>query len=129
MSRCFKVDDVLAETVLASTTSGLQASWLLDWGSAKGTGAVNTEAERTRITCQVYKPGGNHAPHEHESIEQTYYILSGTGRVHIAGEEWDVGPGTMAFIPAKVRHFIENTGNSDLVHLLVNVNLGAGRPD
>lgn len=128
MARCFKVSDVLAETVKASTTSGLRASWLIDWGSDEGTNAVNREAARTRITCQVYRPGGSHAAHHHESIEQTYYVLSGVGRVHIGDEVFPAEPGTMAFIPAKMDHWIENTGTGDLVHLLVNVNLGDGDP-
>ena len=128
MARCFTVADVMARAVTASATSGLEVSWLVDWGSEEGAHAANREAERTRITCQVYRPGGSHARHQHESIEQTYYVLSGQGRVHIADEVHDVGPDAMVFIPVKVDHWIENTGDADLVHLLINVNLGPGKP-
>ena len=61
-------------------------------------------------------PYGSHP----DPYEEAYYILSGQA-VFTLGDgpkkSYDVGPGTVAFIPAGCNHQIKNTGSEDLVML------------
>ena len=62
-------------------------------------------------------PGRSTNEHCHPGTEEIYYILEGSGRMRIDGEERDVGPGDgIAILPGR-RHKIWNIGNSDLVLL------------
>ena len=49
------------------------------------------------------EPGGHTPDHEHP-WEHENYVLSGKGQVTIAGEDYDVGPGYVLFVPPGVRH-------------------------
>lgn len=62
-------------------------------------------------------PGGKHpAP-----FDEAYYVLSGTGRLFLGepAEEFDLDPGTVAFIPGGTAHSIINIGTGDLELLTV----------
>lgn len=62
-------------------------------------------------------PGAATDAHYHPRTEEIYYILRGTGRMRIAGEERAVGPGDGIAIPPGAPHRIENSGSADLVFL------------
>ena len=55
-------------------------------------------------------PGASTTPHYHPQTEEIYYILGGTGRMQIASEQRDVGPGDAIAIPPGAIHTITNTG-------------------
>jgi mannose-6-phosphate isomerase-like protein (cupin superfamily) len=55
-------------------------------------------------------PGASTTPHFHPRTEEIYYIVEGTGRMQIADEFRDVGPGDAVAIPPAARHQITNTG-------------------
>ncbi len=59
-------------------------------------------------------PGGTHLRHHHEP-EETYYVVSGKGRVEIDDVRTDVGPGTAVFIPPNATHALHCTGAEPLV--------------
>ena len=65
--------------------------------------------------------GGHAAPHYHPIAEESYYILSGTGRMVLDGQEREVSAGQMVAIPAGQIHAIYNDGAEDLVFLAVCV--------
>ena len=58
--------------------------------------------------------------HEHEATEQVYYFLSGTGRMKIDGEMYDVREGDAVHIPPKVKHQLSNTGDDWVEHLIIS---------
>jgi mannose-6-phosphate isomerase-like protein (cupin superfamily) len=58
--------------------------------------------------------GGSTTPHYHVRTEEIYYILSGAGRMRIAGETRQVGPGDAIAIPPGLEHEITNTGGETL---------------
>lgn len=62
-------------------------------------------------------PGGRHP----SPFDEAYYVLSGTGRLFLGepAEEFDLEPGTVAFIPGGTYHAIINTGEADLELLTV----------
>ncbi|MDX6594397.1 MAG: hypothetical protein QOJ13_3593 [Gaiellales bacterium] len=41
------------------------------------------------------------SPHDQDEI---YHVVSGRGRIRVAGEDRDVGPGSVVFVPAQVEH-------------------------
>lgn len=62
-------------------------------------------------------PGASTTPHYHPQTEEIYYILSGRGRMEIAGESREVGPGDAIAIPPGQVHQITNTGGEVLKFL------------
>jgi oxalate decarboxylase len=68
------------------------------------------------------RPGAMREMHWHPNADEWQYYISGSGRMAIfAGGEniqtKDFHPGDVGYIPRSMGHFIENTGNSDLVFL------------
>jgi mannose-6-phosphate isomerase-like protein (cupin superfamily) len=51
-------------------------------------------------------PGGSTTPHFHRRTEEIYYILEGSGRMLIDGQESRVGPGDAIAIPPGAVHQI-----------------------
>ena len=56
----------------------------------------------------VLDPGAAVPLHFH-NCEESVLVLSGHGRAHVDGEEYDVGPGDVSRIPAGIAHFFRNT--------------------
>ena len=50
---------------------------------------------------------------------EVYYILSGSGTMHVAGEAAAVGPGHTIVVPAGAEQWIENTNDHDLEFLCI----------
>ena len=48
---------------------------------------------------------------------EVYYILSGAGVMHVAGEEAEVSAGDTIYVPPGAHQFITNTGDIPLVFL------------
>lgn len=69
------------------------------------------------MTCGVSEIGAGHPDklllHSHAQVE-VYYFLSGTGVVHIDGEEYAAKAGTTVFIPGNSVHGVRNTGEDTL---------------
>jgi mannose-6-phosphate isomerase-like protein (cupin superfamily) len=77
----------------------------------------NSSARRQSLAEATIPVGGAVAEHFHNTTEEFYYILSGTGLMKIEDELREVGPGdTVIIIPGK-RHKITNSGQVPLVLL------------
>lgn len=81
---------------------------------------ANTEELPLRYSLAhaVVKHGGRSTRHRMKTSE-VYYILRGTGRMHIDDEEADVHEGQAVVIPPGAVQWIENTGDSDLCFLCI----------
>jgi mannose-6-phosphate isomerase-like protein (cupin superfamily) len=55
------------------------------------------------------RPGGEQRVHTH-TPEQIYFILEGSGRMTVGGEEAAVRPGDCVFIPSGAPHGLKNDG-------------------
>ena len=64
-------------------------------------------------------PGDSTLPHRLRESSEVYYILSGTGIMHIDTEMAPVREGQAIYIPPGSVQFIENTGTGDLVTLAI----------
>lgn len=56
-------------------------------------------------------PGGSTQGHHHVRAEEIYYILEGRGKMQVADETQEVGPGDAIAIPPGVYHKITNVGD------------------
>jgi mannose-6-phosphate isomerase-like protein (cupin superfamily) len=71
------------------------------------------------VAHAIIPPGETTLPHRLRVATELYYILSGTGRMHISAESRDVLAGQVVLIPPQKIQYIENTGSSDLVFLCI----------
>ena len=63
------------------------------------------------------KPGGQVPSHVHDNEEQTYWIISGKGKIRLGNEEYDVKGGQAVYIPLGTEHTIKNTGEEPLEYV------------
>ena len=76
------------------------------------TPSVNQSLAEVRI-----EPGNATSNHIHRKTEEIYFILSGTGRMHLSKKEIIVGKDDAIIIPNGREHKIENIGDTELVFL------------
>jgi len=53
-------------------------------------------------------------PHQHEDIEEVYYVLNGKGKMRIGDEERPVSEGDAIYLPPRIIHTLKNTGTYPL---------------
>jgi mannose-6-phosphate isomerase-like protein (cupin superfamily) len=68
---------------------------------------------------EVLPVGAAVGRHHHLETEEVYYILQGQGRMTVGSEVRDVAAGDAVFIPLKMAHTLENTGDEPIRLLLV----------
>lgn len=66
-------------------------------------------------------PGTASLKHYHPVAEESYFILSGQGRIVLDGASSPLSPGDAVAIPANVIHQIFNEGSTELVFIAVCV--------
>jgi quercetin dioxygenase-like cupin family protein len=71
-------------------------------------------ASEFRLSLAKFKPGTTAEPHTHE-WEHAMYILKGTAKAVINGEEGIITEGMLAFVPRNAVHSIKNIGNDELM--------------
>jgi mannose-6-phosphate isomerase-like protein (cupin superfamily) len=52
--------------------------------------------------------------HSHGDMEEVFYFLDGTGLMQIEEETYSVAPGDRFIIPARVEHYLQNTGQTPM---------------
>ncbi|MAF24701.1 mannose-6-phosphate isomerase [bacterium] len=73
---------------------------------------------RYSLAHAIVKPGEKSRPHRLKNSE-VYYILEGTGVMHIDDETSEVVPNQTIYIPPQSTQWIENTGGVDLKFLAI----------
>lgn len=82
-----------------------------DWGAIKWLSTPQiTGATKFSAGIVLLKPGKGHDTHNHPGTEEILYCISGYGVQTVAGEERELKPGMMIFIPPGVLHSTINTG-------------------
>ncbi len=73
------------------------------------------------LFCDVYcfEPGQEQAGHRHAVGDKLYYVLAGTGRIRVGGDDRDVRPGDLVCAPAGEDHAVRNSGSERLALLVV----------
>ena len=62
----------------------------------------------------LIEPGVAIEPHEHEDVEEVYYVLQGQGEMRIGEEERSVSQGDAIYLPPQKTHTLRNTGTYPL---------------
>ncbi len=77
--------------------------------------------ETSRMFCDVYgfEPGQEQVAHAHAGSDKVYYVIEGTGRFTVDGEERELGPGHAVLAPAGSSHAVKNLGQHRLALLVV----------
>lgn len=70
----------------------------------------------------IVKPGGLRALHWHQNADEWQYYIQGKGRMTVffngsKARTADFNPGDVGYIPKTFGHYIENTGDTDLIFL------------
>lgn len=82
--------------------------------------ADRTPTEAMTVGITEIEPGQANEIFLHQHAQpEVYYILAGHGVVQISGEEYDLQPGSLVFIPGDAPHGLRNTGNEVLRLLYV----------
>jgi mannose-6-phosphate isomerase-like protein (cupin superfamily) len=77
--------------------------------------AYRNSAIRNQSLAEARVPvGGSTLEHYHVKTEEIYFIIHGTGRMRMDGEERPVRVGDAIAIPPGARHKLWNTGNETL---------------
>ena len=84
-------------------------------------GSVAGGSQQHSLAQIVIPPGKSSLRHYHPVAEESYMILSGTGRLELDGQTANMGPGDSVVIRPRQVHRIWNTGDEDLVLLAVCV--------
>ncbi|ERN42203.1 mannose-6-phosphate isomerase [Rubidibacter lacunae KORDI 51-2] len=71
-------------------------------------------ALRYSLAHAIVPPGQVSVPHALKTSE-VYYIISGTGEMHIDDEAQLIGPGDAVYIPPNAKQYVRNTGSEPLL--------------
>lgn len=69
---------------------------------------------RSQLVLMSIPPGDDVGEELHEHVEQTLFVVKGTGVAHLAGQQHEVGPGSVVLVPPGIRHNLVNVGSEPL---------------
>ena len=89
-----------------------------------------SHASTSEVFIVEIPPGGAPPLHQHDDMEQIFYVLEGQGRLEIGGESeaFLVEPGDVVRIPPATLHTIHCLGTTTLRYIAVDC-FTEGRPD
>jgi len=71
-------------------------------------------ASRFAFGTQTVPPGCHIREHSHDRVEEMIFVLGGTGRAVLDGENVRMEPGTAIYLGLNRRHMFVNEGSEDL---------------
>jgi len=92
---------------------------------------ISPELQEVKNICvgmTLLPPGSKSSDHIHEKGEETWYILSGRGKVIVDGEEEEVSSDTVVVIMPGQKHQLVNTGDETFKVLWMHTPPGAEKP-
>jgi quercetin dioxygenase-like cupin family protein len=76
--------------------------------------------EQLGLSLAIFPRGyATHGHGAHVDREHAYYVVSGAMEVTIGGQTSSAGPGDVVFFPRGIEHDHRNSGEGDLVVLIV----------
>ena len=78
---------------------------------------ISSEKESSNglVTGLAELPVGARLPLHHHEPDESYYVVSGRGKVEIDGHEAEIGPGSAMYVPSNAKHAVQCTGEEPLV--------------
>lgn len=74
--------------------------------------------ETASLAHVIMQPGSASLLHRHETLTETYYILSGKGEITIGERTRPVQTDDLILVPPHAPHRLRNTGETELIHLV-----------
>jgi quercetin dioxygenase-like cupin family protein len=105
--KVFHYEDVMPETL----TEGVKGQVRIRWLVTRATGAENFAMRFFEV-----EPGAEASPHSHD-WEHEVFILEGNGVMTGGDDDFELGPGSVVFIPGNEPHMLRNTGNKTMKYL------------
>lgn len=97
------------------------------WPMLAGSGQENADAPEsacllglTGFTRHILQGRMTSDYHDHENVEQVYYIIRGCGKMLIDDEEYAVTAGDAVHLPPKTKHQLINDGEDEIEHLIIS---------
>ena len=81
--------------------------------------ATTPGAQFLDFRISTYAPKAYVHTHVHPNKEQIYFFLEGEGVLELGAEKKVVRPNQFAFIPQHLPHGLHNTGNGQLVFIVI----------
>jgi quercetin dioxygenase-like cupin family protein len=103
------VDVSKLDMIPISSTEDASIDWTAAFACYAGKGADNTVVVPFSIA-----PGGHLGWHT-DSLEETQYIIAGSGELLRDDGTWPAGPGSVFVLPKDLRHDLRNTGTVPLI--------------
>ncbi len=75
---------------------------------------------RAELGLNTWAPGQDGPLHQHEPKEQTFFVLEGSGEVHVDGETRPVTVGDVVFVPWRSPHTTKAGPDGPLIYLCLN---------
>lgn len=75
--------------------------------------------DRMMVGLNCLEPGQTQNIHAHEGAEKFYFVLEGTGRFTVGGEDNQADMGSLVVAPAGIPHGVTNNGRARLSLLVV----------
>ncbi len=92
----------------------------VDWGLTKNlVGPESMGSEKIKINITEYLPGYKHKLHVHPTQEEVIYVLSGKGVSETDSDRTEIGPGSVAFVPAGVPHATSNLSDTESLTAII----------
>lgn len=85
-----------------------------------------TDKIEMELVC--YEPGTSTVEHHHVGQDEIFMIVEGTGTITIGGEPVRVGPGSLVYAPADIKHGIQPDPEGKMVMVFVKAPGRSARP-
>ncbi len=66
------------------------------------------------LVVEIFEPGGRTPPNTHQVAEECFFVLAGTGKAYVDGQEMPLGPGDCFVLRPGVEHVVVNDGPGKL---------------
>ena len=85
-----------------------------------------TDKLEMELVC--YSPGQTTIEHHHVGQDEIFMVMEGSGTITVGGEPVRVGPGSLVYAPADIKHGIEPDGTGRMVLVFVKAPGRSSRP-
>lgn len=75
---------------------------------------VLATSEHSQVVIMSIPPGGEIGEETHNYVDQTLYIIEGTGKVVLNDVSSDIMPNHLVMVPSGTKHNFLNTGTADM---------------
>ena len=85
-----------------------------------------TDKIEMELVC--YEPGTSTVEHHHVGQDEIFIIMEGAGTITVGGEPVRVGPGSLVYAPADIKHGIQPDADGRMVMVFVKAPGRSARP-